>query len=136
MKDIAKQQDTARQLTAGQPPVTGEPQEVALQPPVDIYEEGNALHLVADMPGVTAESLSIEVDDSVLSLEGEIRLDMPEGLSAIYAEVRAQRFARRFTLSQEIDTAAIEARVENGVLHLVLPKKQTHQRRRIEVKAA
>ncbi len=108
----------------------------ALQPPVDIHEEGNALHLVADMPGVTSDSLSIEVDNNVLTIEGEIRLDMPEGMSAIYAEVQAQRFTRRFTLSHEIDTDAIEARLDNGLLHLVLPKKQSHHRRRIEIKAA
>ncbi|MBZ0331949.1 Hsp20/alpha crystallin family protein [Halomonas sp. ANAO-440] len=108
----------------------------ALQPSVDIHEEGNALHLIADMPGVTSDSLSIEVDNNVLTIDGEIRLDMPEGMSAIYAEVQAQRFARRFTLSHEIDAGAIEARLDNGVLHLLLPKKQTHHRRRIEVRAA
>lgn len=107
-----------------------------LQPPVDIFEDGNALHLVADMPGVTRESLHIEVDNNVLSLEGEVRLEMPEGLTAIYAEVRAQRYARRFTLSHEIDAEAIQARIDNGVVELVLPRKETHRRRRIEVKAA
>ncbi|MDW7748868.1 Hsp20/alpha crystallin family protein [Halomonas sp.] len=107
-----------------------------LLPPVDIFEDGNALHLVADMPGVTRESLHIEVDNNVLSLEGEVRLEMPEGLTAIYAEVRAQRYARRFTLSHEIDAEAIQARIDNGVVELVLPRKETHRRRRIEVKAA
>ncbi|MCG6658893.1 Hsp20/alpha crystallin family protein [Halomonas campisalis] len=110
--------------------------EDALLPPVDIYEEDNALHLVADLPGVTRESLSIEVDSGVMSIEGEVQLDMPEGITATYAEVRAQRFARRFTLSHEIDAEAIEARVDNGVLHLVLPKQDSHRSRRIEVKAA
>ncbi|GGY02500.1 hypothetical protein GCM10007160_32880 [Litchfieldella qijiaojingensis] len=108
----------------------------ALLPPVDIYEEDNALHIIADMPGVKREGLSIEVDNNVLSLEGEIQIEMPEGISATYAEIRAQRYARRFTLSHEIDTDAIEAKVDNGVLHLVLPKKDTHRSRRIDVKAA
>lgn len=107
-----------------------------LLPPVDIFEDGNALHLIADMPGVTRESLHIEVDNDVLSLEGEVRLEMPEGLTAIYAEVRAQRYARRFTLSHEIDAEAIQAHIDNGVVELVLPRKETHRRRRIEVKAA
>lgn len=108
----------------------------SLVPAVDIFEQGNALHVIADMPGVARESLSIEVDNNILTLEGEVTLDMPEGLSAIYAEVRAQRFMRRFTLSHEIEADAIEARIENGVVHLVLPKKETHRRRRIDVKAA
>lgn len=108
----------------------------ALMPPVDIFEQSNALHVIADMPGVTSESLGIEVDNNILTLEGDVKLDMPEGLSAIYAEVRAQRFMRRFTLSHEIQADAIEASIENGVVHLVLPKKETHRARRIEVKTA
>lgn len=117
-------------------PAKREERKETLVPAVDIFEQSNALHVIADMPGVTRESLSIEVDNNILTLEGEVRLDMPEGLSAIYAEVRAQRFMRRFTLSHEIEADAIEARIENGVVHLVLPKKETHRRRRIDVKAA
>ncbi|ATJ84473.1 Hsp20/alpha crystallin family protein [Halomonas beimenensis] len=108
----------------------------ALLPPVDIYEEDNALHLIADMPGVQRDTLSIEVNDNVLSLEGEVALEVPEGLTSIYAEVRAQRFARRFTLSHEIDMDAIQASIDQGVVHLILPKKETHRPRRIDVKPA
>ncbi|WP_104203226.1 Hsp20/alpha crystallin family protein [Billgrantia saliphila] len=135
MNEITRQEAT-RQPQVQESEGSRDERDRALQPPVDIFEEGNALHLLADLPGVTPESLSIEVDNNLLSLEGEIRLEMPEGMSAIYAEVRAQRFARRFTLSHEIDSDAIEARIENGVLHLQLPKKPSHQRRRIEVRAA
>jgi HSP20 family molecular chaperone IbpA len=108
----------------------------ALLPAVDIIEEANALKLVADMPGVTPETLKVEIDDQVLSLEGEIALNMPEGLSALHAEVRGQRFARRFNLSREVDSEAITATIVNGVLTLTLPKKESHRARRIEVQAA
>lgn len=107
-----------------------------LLPAVDIIEEPNALKLVADMPGVTHETLKVELDNNVLSLEGEIALNMPEGLSALHAEVRGQRFARRFNLSQEVDSDAITATIVNGVLMLTLPKKDSHRTRRIEVQAA
>ncbi|CEP34409.1 MULTISPECIES: Hsp20/alpha crystallin family protein [Halomonadaceae] len=107
-----------------------------LLPAVDIIEESNALKLVADMPGVTNETLKIELDNNVLSLEGEIALSMPEGLSALHAEVRGQRFARRFNLSHEVDSDAISATLVNGVLTLTLPKKDSHRTRRIEVQAA
>lgn len=60
-----------------------------LLPAVDIIEEVSAIKLIADMPGVTRESLKVELDNNVLSLEGEIALTMPEGLSALHAEVRA-----------------------------------------------
>lgn len=108
----------------------------ALLPAVDIFEESDVLKLVADMPGVTHESLKVEIDNNVLSLEGEIALNMPEGLSALHAEVRGQRFARRFNLSHEIDGDAITATIVNGVLTLTLPKKDSHRTRRIEVQAA
>lgn len=107
-----------------------------LLPAVDIIEESNALKLVADMPGVTQETLTIELDNNVLSLEGEIALTMPEGLSALHAEVHGQRFARRFNLSHEVDSDAITATLVNGVLTLTLPKKDSHRSRRIEVQAA
>ncbi|BBI53768.1 molecular chaperone [Vreelandella olivaria] len=107
-----------------------------LLPAVDIIEEPNALKLVADMPGVTHETLKVELDNNVLSLEGEIALTMPEGLSALHAEVRGQRFARRFNLSHEVDSDAITATIVNGVLTLTLPKKDSHRTRRIEVQAA
>lgn len=130
MKDVADRAGTSPE------PARRESPRDTLMPPVDIFEEGNALHVIADMPGVTRDSLDIEVDNNVLTLEGEVQLEMPEGIEAIYAEVRAQRFLRHFTLSHEIDADAIEARVDKGVLHLVLPKKHTHQRRRIEVQTA
>ncbi|MGM1054175.1 MAG: Hsp20/alpha crystallin family protein [Pseudomonadota bacterium] len=107
-----------------------------LLPAVDIHEENDAVHIIADMPGVTRESLVIEVDNGVLSLEGDVAIPMPEGLNPLYAEVRAQRYARRFTLSHEIDSESISARIDNGVVHLTLPRRDTHRRRRIEVQAA
>ncbi|PAU77108.1 Hsp20/alpha crystallin family protein [Halomonas salipaludis] len=109
---------------------------VALLPAVDIFEHADALMLIADMPGVTRDSLHLEVDNNVLSLEGEIQLSMPEGLTALHAEVSGQRFARRFTLSHEVESEAISARIDNGVLSVTLPKKDNHRVRRIEVKAA
>ncbi|WP_404295585.1 Hsp20/alpha crystallin family protein [Halomonas sp.] len=110
--------------------------EETLLPAVDIQEQNDAVHIVADMPGVSRESLVIEVDNGVLSMEGEVRITMPEGLSPLYAEVCAQRYARRFTLSREIDSEAIAARIDNGVVHLTLPRRDTHRKRRIEVQAA
>ncbi|MGQ4878256.1 Hsp20/alpha crystallin family protein [Billgrantia sp. LNSP4103-1] len=129
MNEVARQEPQSH-VTAR------EKRSLAMRPPVDIYEQDNALYLVADMPGVSRDGLNVEVDGNLLSIEGEIRIDMPEGITATYAEAKAQRFARRFTLSHEIDTAAIEAHLEKGVLHLRLPKKEKHRSRRIEIKAA
>lgn len=128
--------EITRQDAGASRPTEQAPREETLLPAVDIHEENDAVHIVADMPGVTRESLVIEVDNGVLSLEGEVQIAMPEGLSPLYAEVRAQRYARRFTLSHEIDSEAIAARIDNGVVHLTLPRRDTHRKRRIEVQAA
>jgi HSP20 family molecular chaperone IbpA len=112
------------------------PAQETLLPAVDIIEESNALKLVADMPGVTHETLKVELDNNMLSLEGDIALNMLEGLSALHAEVRGQRFARRFSLSHEVDSDAITASIVNGVLTITLPKKDSHRSRRIDVQAA
>ena len=66
----------------------------------------------------------------------KIQLDMPEGISATYAEVRGSRYFRQFRLGREVDPEGIKAEVRNGVLDLVLPKHDTHRRRRIEVSNA
>ena len=128
--------EITRQETTSPEAIDGERRGETLLPAVDIQEGNNALHVVADMPGVTPETLCIEVDNGVLSLEGDVSLRMPEGLSPLYAEVRAQRYSRRFTLSREIESEAISARVDNGVVRITLPRKDSHRRRRIEVKAA
>lgn len=116
---------------------SGEAQNVrTLMPLVDIGELDDAIRIVADMPGVAADAVSIQVDNQVLTIEGRIAVDMPEGIAATYAEVGGSRYRRRFSLGQEVDSEGIRAEMNNGVLTVTLPKKDTHRRRRIEVKAA
>lgn len=116
---------------------SGDAQNVrTLMPLVDIGELDDAIRIVADMPGVAADAVSIQVDNQVLTIEGRIAVDMPEGIAATYAEVGGSRYRRRFSLGQEVDSEGIRAEMNNGVLTVTLPKKDTHRRRRIEVKAA
>ncbi|MCK8515359.1 Hsp20/alpha crystallin family protein [Methylonatrum kenyense] len=107
----------------------------AIVPPVDIFEQDDAVTILADMPGVTPESLGVEVKDHTLSIEGEIAVQMPEGVSARYADLRGSRYARYFTLGDEIDTDGIEGTIHHGVLNVRLPKRDTHRKRRIEIQA-
>ena len=107
-----------------------------LMPPVDIHEDDEAVHVVADMPGVSRDGLRVEVVDQMLEIEGDIALEMPEGVSATFAEVRASRYHRRFSLGQAVDRDAIEASIRDGVLRVRLPKADAYRRRRIEISAA
>lgn len=110
--------------------------ERSLVPPVEIYEEDDALYLVADMPGVTKDALEIQAGNGVLELEGRLSVDMPENVTPLFAEVRASRYARRFTLGRDIDAANAEASVRDGVVTVKLPKQDSHKRKRIEINAA
>jgi HSP20 family protein len=102
-------------------------------PEVDIYETAEALWLWADMPGVDEQSIEINVADGVLSIEGHVALQEYDNLAPIYTEYNVGNYARRFTLSNTIDTEHIKARMSNGVLELELPKAECAKPRRITV---
>lgn len=129
-QEIDRQQDQILQQSEASRP------ERSLVPPVEIYEEDDALYLVADMPGVTKETLDVEVGNKVLEIEGRIAMDMPENVTPMFAEIRASRYARRFTLGDDIDTGNAEASIQDGVLTVKLPKQDSHRRRRIEINTA
>ena len=107
----------------------------ALVPPVDIVEDGNGITLKADLPGVSKESLSIQVDGETLTVEGAVALGESKALRALYAEVRVARYRRSFVLGRDLDTERIEAAMRNGVLTLHVPKREQAKPRRIAVRA-
>ena len=102
-------------------------------PNVDIYETKEGLWLWADMPGVDQESVEVELHDDVLRLEGRVSTQDYEGLSPIYTEYNVGNYLRRFTLSSDVDSDRIVARMQNGVLALELPKAERAKPRRIAV---
>jgi HSP20 family molecular chaperone IbpA len=111
-------------------------QERAVSPAVDVYEDASGITLLADMPGVPREQLELKIEGDALLIEGAVQQPTPDGLEAVYAEVRVPRYRRRFTLSRELDTARIDANLKDGVLTVCIPKQAHAQPRRIVVKAA
>ena len=109
--------------------------DLVLRPPVDIYEDADGITLMADMPGVSRDRLTIEVDKDMLMIEGDARIDMPEGMEALYADVRSTRYRRSFTLSGELETGQLDASLKDGVLSVRIPKRAEVRPRRIEVRA-
>ena len=107
--------------------------EDALLPPVNVCEDATGLTLTADMPGVTRERLTLQIEGDSLTIEGEIALRLPDGLAASHAEVALPTYRRVFTLSKELDTAHISAEFRQGVLTLRIPKAPHAQPRRIDV---
>ena len=108
-------------------------QERVMRPAVDIFEDNTGITVHADMPGVTRERLEIQIDRDTLAIEGKAEIPMPEGLEAIYADVRSTRYQRSFTLSHELDGEKADASLKDGVLTLRIPKREQYQPRTIKV---
>ena len=103
-------------------------------PRVDIYESDGEIMLTADMPGVDESSIDISVEESVLTIHGEVEGMRPEGYELSYAEYRVGDYERSFSLSNRVDQDKIEARLKDGVLYLTLPKVSP-KTKKIAVKA-
>lgn len=108
--------------------------EPTLMPPVDVIEDSAGITLFADLPGVPKDKLSLHVEADTLTIEGDVALDMPEGMESTHAEVSLPRYRRVFTLSKELDADKVAAEFAHGVLKLRIPKAEHAQPRRIEVR--
>lgn len=102
-------------------------------PLVDIYENADELLVVADMPGVANDKVTINFDKGQLTIEG--RRGETTGSGLIAAEYRPLDFSRTFLVPQGIDTDKIEAELQHGVLRVHLPKSAALKPRQIQVKA-
>ena len=105
------------------------------RPPVDIFDTGEGVKLMLEMPGVGRDDVQIDLERRVLTIRGRGRVTSPEGYRRVYAEYGEGDYERVFTLSEDIDEAAIRAEMSNGVLTLTLPRAEAAKPKRIEVKA-
>lgn len=102
-------------------------------PSVDIFEDDQALTIVADLPGVPSENVTIDLRDDVLSLSGVPSVSVPEQEEYLLHEYDTGKYFRQFTLSEVIDQANIKANLSNGVLRVTLPKVGPAKPRKIEI---
>mgnify|MGYP001546031402 CR=1 FL=1 len=108
---------------------------VVFTPDVDIFENDKQITLLADMPGVASNDITIDLNDSVLSISGEVKPFENKNESDVLVEFEIGRYSRQFTLSEVIDQTKIEAKHEDGVLSLNLPKAEKAIPRQIAVTA-
>jgi HSP20 family protein len=102
-------------------------------PPTDIYETGEALMLVMEVPGVDRKDVEIKLEDDQLVIEARIDRTKYDGMEPLYTEYNVGHFSRAFTLSEQIDQQKIAAGLQDGVLTLTLPKAEKAKPRRIEI---
>jgi HSP20 family molecular chaperone IbpA len=117
-----------RELTNHQAPVEKtRAAERRLTPPVDIFENSDGFLIVADLPGVTAEGVSVEYNPPELHVSGRVNGESAQG-TLIYE--------RRFEVGSSVDPGSIEAELKHGVLRIRVRKSAALRPRRIDVKAA
>ena len=104
-------------------------------PRVDIYETGNDIVILADMPEADEKSVTLNLDKDVLTIEASIEEEHMGGHTAFYSEYGLGDYYRAFTVSDAIDREKIEARMKDGVLRVVLPKAGPAKARKISVNA-
>lgn len=106
----------------------------AYVPPVDIREQKDGYELVADLPGLTADDVEITYENDVLTLSGERK---SETVSEKDGYRRVERtfgsFRRSFTLPKGVDAGNISAQVENGQLHVKVPKPVAALPRKVKI---
>lgn len=104
-------------------------------PSVDIFENDKEIVLLADMPGVQAGALNIDLRDNTLTLDGGVDPFEADGEEDVLIEYEVGKYYRQFSLSEVIDQKKIDAQFTNGVLRLTLPKVEKAAPRTITVQA-
>jgi len=104
-------------------------------PAVDIFETEKEITLLADMPGVKADNLKIDLRDNTLTLSADVVPVNIADQEEILVEYETGRYYRQFTLGELINQENIDATLIDGVLRLTLPKIEKATPRKITVKA-
>src|SRR5688572_1488991 len=111
--------------------------EYAFKPAVDIFEDEDGVHVQAELAGLKPEDIKDEVENNVLTISGQRRMEHEDKRDNYHRVERFYgSFTRSFALSDEVSREEIDAKYENGVLSLRLPKRPAAKKREIAVKPA
>jgi HSP20 family protein len=102
-------------------------------PPADISETDEELTVVLEMPGVARDSVSADIENDKLTIEGRLDFTKYEGFEPVYTEYNIGHFKRSFVLSNKINQDRISADLNDGVLIVKLPKAEAVKPRKISV---
>jgi HSP20 family protein len=103
-------------------------------PAVDIYEQGNDIVLKAELPGVDPKDVDIRLENNTLSLRGQRKLENEVKKESYHRVERSYgSFSRSFTLPSVVDQAGIKAEFKDGLLKVVLPKREEAKPKQIEI---
>ena len=106
---------------------------LVFSPRVDIFETDKDIVLLADMPGVASDKLDVDLRENTLTLSAEAVSAKSADEQDILSEYGIGKYYRQFSLSEVIDQSKIEAKLQSGVLRLVLPKVEKAAPRKISI---
>jgi HSP20 family protein len=104
-------------------------------PRLDVNETEKTFEIHAELPGVKKEDIKVSIDGARVTIEGECQQanEQRQGEQVVYSERSTRRYQRSFMLPSEVDDASAQAKLENGILMLSLPKKQASAARRLTI---
>ena len=102
-------------------------------PKTNMYDNGDSFKVIAELPGVTKEDLSIRIQGNYLELSGTRQAEVPKGFKAQRIERDTSSFTRSFTLDAEVNADKVEAVLKDGLLTLVLPKAESAKPKQISI---
>jgi len=105
-----------------------------IAPLVDIYETKEDYYLSAQMPGVKKEDVKIKLEEGNLVIMGRIDYEQNANNKYVLKETEIGNFYRRFKISDSVDETKIDAKLENGILNVKLPKHDRLKPKTIEIK--
>lgn len=105
-------------------------------PRLSLFECEAGFELLAPLPGVSAETVDLQIERDLLTIRGERRLADPEGQKCLRRERRRGAFLREIVLPVSVDAEKIEAQMRDGILRVLLPKAPTAKARKIEVRTS
>ena len=127
-REMARQLDRAARVRPRE--------ELAAFPLYDLYEKDESFVFVCELPGVAIEDVALTIDGDLFSIAAKREITPPEGFTARVRERSAFAFDKSFKLGARLDANAAEAKLENGVLTLTLPKAKENKPLKITVKSS
>jgi HSP20 family protein len=102
-------------------------------PPINVFQQGDNLLAVLEVPGVDKSDLEIQAKGNAIRISGKKAISYPEGVSVHRRERSAGRFDRTLTVPMQIDADAIKAEYRDGVLALLIPRAESDKPRTVPI---
>lgn len=131
-KEIETKKDANSKIQCAEPSVVRR-----YSPAIDIFEEADAIVLVADVPGATPESVDVQFERGSLTIEAAVRPRRDDAKTRyLLREYGVGNYRRTFEVNDQIDASKITAKLDSGVLTITMPKAEAVRPKKIAVKGA